>query len=125
MRKFSGSETQSQVLPKVAHASGCYVTDTSGKQYIDGSGGPAVFSLGYAHPEVNAAIEDQLARIAHGYRYSFTSDALERLTELIQQQAGPGFEHIVFVTSGSEAMESEGYLLEFERFPKRYRNYFC
>jgi adenosylmethionine-8-amino-7-oxononanoate aminotransferase len=106
MRKFSGSETQSHVLPKVAHASGCYVTDASGKQYIDGSGGPAVFSLGHAHPEVNAAIEDQLARIAHGYRYSFTSDAMERLTELIQQQAGPGFEHIVFVTGGSEAMES-------------------
>jgi adenosylmethionine-8-amino-7-oxononanoate aminotransferase len=106
MRTFSGSETQSHVLPKVAHASGCYVTDSSGKQYIDGSSGPAVFSLGHAHPEVNAAIEDQLARIAHGYRYSFTSDALERLTELIQQQAGPGFEHIVFVTGGSEAMES-------------------
>jgi adenosylmethionine-8-amino-7-oxononanoate aminotransferase len=106
MRKFSGSETQSHVLPRVAHASGCYVTDASGKQYIDGSGGPAVFSLGHAHPEVNAAIEDQLARIAHGYRYSFTSDALERLTKLMQQQAGPGFEHIVFVTSGSEAMES-------------------
>jgi len=106
MRKFSGSESQAQVLPKVAHASGCYVTDSNGKQYIDGSGGPAVFSLGHAHPEVNAAIEDQLARIAHGYRYSFTSDALERLTELVQQQAGPGFEHIVFVSSGSEAMES-------------------
>ena len=52
------------------------------------------------------AIEEQLGRIAHGYRYSFTSDALEHVTELIQQQAGPGFEHIVFVTGGSEAMES-------------------
>jgi adenosylmethionine-8-amino-7-oxononanoate aminotransferase len=106
MRKFSGSETQSHVLPKVAHASGCYVTDASGKQYIDGSGGPAVFSLGHSHPEVNAAIEDQLARIAHAYRYLFTSDAMERLTGLIQQQAGPGFEHMVFVSGGSEAMES-------------------
>ena len=106
MRRFSGSETQSHALPKVARASGCYVTDTNGKQYIDGSGGPAVFSLGHTHPEVNAAIEEQLGRIAHGYRYSFTSDALERLTELIQHQAGPGFEHIVFVTGGSEAMES-------------------
>jgi len=106
MRRFSGSETQAHELPKVAHASGCYVTDTSGKQYIDGSGGPAVFSLGHAHPEVNAAIEEQLGRIAHGYRYSFTSDALERVTDLILKQAGPGFEHIVFVTGGSEAMES-------------------
>ena len=106
MRKFSGTDTTSHFLPKVAHASGCYVTDSSGKQYIDGSGGPAVFVLGHAHPEINAAIEDQLARIAHGYRFTFTSDALERLTELIQLQAGVGFEHIVFVSGGSEAMES-------------------
>lgn len=106
MRSFSGSETQSYILPRVAHASGCYITDSSGKQYIDGSGGPAVFSLGHAHPEVNEAIEAQLARIAHAYRYCFTSDALERLTGLMQRQAGPGFEHIVFVSGGSEAMES-------------------
>jgi adenosylmethionine-8-amino-7-oxononanoate aminotransferase len=106
VRKFSGSETQAHALPRVAHASGCYVTDASGKQYIDGSGGPAVFSLGHSHPEVNAAIEDQLARIAHAYRYTFTSDAMERLIGLIQRQAGPGFEHMVFVSGGSEAMES-------------------
>jgi len=106
MRNFSGTDTASYHLPRVAHASGCYVTDSSGKQYIDGSGGPAVFCLGHSHSEVNAAIEAQLARIAHGYRYSFTSDALEKLTALIQLQAGAGFEHIVFVSGGSEAMES-------------------
>jgi len=93
-------------LPKIAFGRGCYVTDTAGKEYIDGSGSPAVFSLGYAHPEVNAAIEAQLAKAAHGYRYTFTSDPLERLTGLIQSQTGPGFEHMVFVSSGSEAMES-------------------
>lgn len=106
MRKFTGAETAAQVLPKVAYASGCYITDSSGKQYIDGSGGPAVFTLGHAHPEVNAAIKDQLDRIAHGYRFFFTSDPLENLTALIQSQAGAGFEHIVFVSGGSEAMES-------------------
>ena len=93
-------------MPKIDFGRGCYVTDTDGREYLDGSGSPAVFSLGYAHPEVNAAIEAQLARAAHGYRYTFTSDPLERLTELIRAQAGPGFEHMVFVSSGSEAMES-------------------
>ena len=55
----------------------------TGKRYIDGSGGPAVYCLGHGHEEVNAAIKDQLDRIAHGYRYNFTSDPLEELTELI------------------------------------------
>jgi adenosylmethionine-8-amino-7-oxononanoate aminotransferase len=96
----------SDALPKVSHGNGCYVFDSSGKQYIDGSGGPAVFSLGHAHPEVNAAIKEQLDRIAHGYRYTFTSDALIRLTQLIQEQTGPGCEHIIYVSGGSEATES-------------------
>jgi len=62
--------------------------------------------MGYAHPEVNAAIEAQLARAAHGYRYTFTSEPLQRLTALIRTLAGPGSENMVFVSSGSEAMDS-------------------
>jgi adenosylmethionine-8-amino-7-oxononanoate aminotransferase len=93
-------------LPVVSHGAGCYVYDKAGNRYLDGSGGPAVFSLGHSHPEVNAAIKEQLDLIAHGYRYSFTSEPLARLTELIQTQAGPGSEHILFVSSGSEAVES-------------------
>ena len=93
-------------LPVVSHGEGCFVYDKAGNRYLDGSGGPAVFSLGHSHPEVNAAIKEQLDLIAHGYRYSFTSDPLLRLTELIQKQAGPGSEHILFVSSGSEAIES-------------------
>src|SRR3569833_115759 len=62
-----------QQLPKVAYGQGCYVFDTDGKRYIDGSGGPAVFSLGHSHPEVNQAIKDQLDRIAHGKRDTIKS----------------------------------------------------
>lgn len=93
-------------LPKVSHGDGCYVIDASGKRYIDGSGGPAVFALGHAHPEVNEAIKRQLDKIAHGYRYTFTSDPLIRLNELIQAQVGPDLPNIVYVSSGSEAIES-------------------
>ena len=47
-------------LPKVVRGRGSYLWDATGKQYIDGSGGPAVYCLGHAHPEVNRAICDQL-----------------------------------------------------------------
>ena len=106
MPKSSRVDFVSSLLPKVSHGKGCYVFDTDGKQYIDGSGGPAVFSLGHSHPEVNEAIKQQLDRIAHGYRYTFTSDPLIRLTEMVQEQTGPGFEHIIYVSGGSEATES-------------------
>lgn len=106
MVKAAHTSIVSNTLPKVSHGQGCYVFDSSGKRYIDGSGGPAVFSLGHSHPEVNAAIKQQLDRIAHGYRYTFTSDPLNELNERIQAQTGPGFENIIYFSSGSEAIES-------------------
>ena len=93
-------------LPKVAWAKGSYVYDVDGKQYIDGSGGPAVYCIGHSNPEVNGAIKDQLDRIAHGYRYNFSSDALEELTDIVRRRCGGTLNHMVYVTGGSEAVES-------------------
>ncbi len=93
-------------LPKVAWAKGSYVYDADGKQYIDGSGGPAVYCIGHSNAEVNAAIKDQLDRIAHGYRYNFSSDALEELSDIISRRCGGTLNHMVYVTGGSEAVES-------------------
>ena len=93
-------------LPKVIRGEGSYLYDSTGKQYIDGSGGPAVYCLGHANPDVNEAIADQLGRIAHGYRYNFTTDALEELTGILRGTLGGTLREMVFVTSGSEAVES-------------------
>lgn len=93
-------------LPKVAQARGSYVWDIAGKQYIDGSGGPAVYCLGHGNEEVNAAVMAQMGRIAHAYRYNFSSDALEEMTEIIGARAGGTLREMVFVTGGSEAVES-------------------
>lgn len=93
-------------LPKVAWAKGCYVYDVDGKEYIDGSGGPAVYCIGHSNPEVNAAIKEQLDRIAHGYRYNFSSDALEELSSILKSRCGGTLSHMVYVTGGSEAVES-------------------
>lgn len=93
-------------LPKVAYGEGGYVVDSTGKRYIDGSGGPAVYALGYGNEEVIAAVHEQLKRVMHGYRYSFTSDPLEELTALIAGRCGQGLDSMVFVSGGSEAVES-------------------
>jgi adenosylmethionine-8-amino-7-oxononanoate aminotransferase len=93
-------------LPKAVRGRGSYVWDATGKQYIDGSGGPAVYCIGHGNEEVNAAITAQLDRIAHGYRYNFTTDALEELTEIVTRNCGGDLKHIMFVTGGSEAVES-------------------
>src|SRR4051794_16777834 len=91
-------------LPKIAWGKGIYLTDTDGKRYVDGSGGPAVYCLGHGNEEVNTAIKQQLDRIAHGYRYNFTSDPLEELTEQVARACGGDLGHMVFVSGGSEAV---------------------
>ncbi len=93
-------------LPKVVWAKGAYLRDAAGKTYIDGSGGPAVYCLGHAQEEVNAAVIAQLERFAHGYRYNFTTDALEQLTDILRARCGGTLTEMVFVTGGSEAVES-------------------
>jgi adenosylmethionine-8-amino-7-oxononanoate aminotransferase len=104
---MSSSTLQSSLaLPKIAWGKGCYLHDVNGKQYIDGSGGPAVYCIGHGNEEVNAAITRQLERVAHGYRGTFTSDAMEELTEIITQRCGGDLKHVVYVAGGSEAVES-------------------
>jgi adenosylmethionine-8-amino-7-oxononanoate aminotransferase len=92
-------------LPRLVRGEGSYLIDSTGKRYLDGSGGPAVFCLGHSHPEVNAAISRQLEDIAYAYRYLFTSSALEELTELVLRLCGGHFQDIVFAGSGSESVE--------------------
>jgi adenosylmethionine-8-amino-7-oxononanoate aminotransferase len=93
-------------LPRIVRGQGSYLFDAAGKRYLDGSGGPAVFCVGHAHPEVNAAIARQMADIAYAYRYLFSSSALETLTETILRLCGGNFRDIVYTGSGSEAVES-------------------
>ena len=91
-------------LPNVTRARGSYLWDSTGKRYIDRSDRPAVYCLGHAHPEVNEAVFAQMRDIAHGYRYNFTTEALEALTAVLR--ARTGMAEMVVVSSGSEAVES-------------------
>jgi adenosylmethionine-8-amino-7-oxononanoate aminotransferase len=95
-----------EALPRIVRGAGSYLYDAAGRRYLDGSGGPAAFSIGHGNREVNAAIATQLEQVACGYRYLFTSDPLEQLTSLLLARCGPQFGHIVYSGSGSEAVES-------------------
>lgn len=93
-------------MPRIAYGRGSYVYDVDGKRYLDGSGGPAVYAIGHANEEVNAAISAQMDKIAHAYRYTFLSDASDGLQELVLRRTGNIFPKVIFVSSGSEAVES-------------------
>ncbi len=78
---------------------GCRVWDVDGNQYIDYVQGLLPNILGYAHPEVNRAAAEQLAR---GHSFSLPHplevELAERLTRLI-----PSAEMVRFGKNGSDA----------------------
>jgi adenosylmethionine-8-amino-7-oxononanoate aminotransferase len=106
MAKSRGIGFGIENLPRIVRGEGSYLIDDAGRRYLDGSGGPAAFCIGHGNREVNAAIAAQLEKVACGYRYLFTSDALEQLTQLLLSLSGPQFGHVVYTSSGSESMES-------------------
>lgn len=85
-------------------ASGTIVTDCSGNKYIDCLGGFGVFSLGHRHPEVVAAVKDQLDRMPLATR-TFFNKPLADLAEILAKIM-PGRLRYTFVcNSGAEAVE--------------------
>ena len=88
MPRPSANDITQGTLPKISHGRGVYLWDVDGRQYIDGSGGPAVFSIGHGDPRVNEAVARQMEKVAYGYRYLFTTDPLEEMSEIICKATG-------------------------------------
>jgi len=93
-------------LTKAVSSSGCYIIDESGKRYLDASGGAAVSCLGHGDPDVIAAVQSQVEKMAFAHTGFFTSDPAERLAELLIQHAPDGHGKVYFVSGGSEAIEA-------------------
>jgi adenosylmethionine-8-amino-7-oxononanoate aminotransferase len=98
---------QLQRKPPVAvSGQGVYLTDASGKSYIDASGGAAVSCLGHGHPDVLAAMHAQIDRLAYAHTSFFTTEVAEELADKLIGSAPQGMSHVYFVSGGSEAIEA-------------------
>ena len=87
----------------LTHGRGRRVTDASGREYLDLSGGISVLSVGHSHPTLAAAIGEQAARLMHVSNIFYNDRAIE-LAEAIC--ARTPFDKVYFCNSGSEANES-------------------
>jgi adenosylmethionine-8-amino-7-oxononanoate aminotransferase len=65
-----------------------------------------VSCLGHGHPEVIAAMKQQLDRLAYAHTSFFTTEVAEQLADRLVQDAPPGTSHAYFVSGGSEAVEA-------------------
>ncbi len=93
-------------LPTASYGEGCYLYDTDGKQYFDGSGGAAVSCLGHGEPEIIEAVQKQLSDLAFAHTGFFTSEPAEQLADLLIKHAPGRLDRVYFVSGGSEATEA-------------------
>ena len=114
VREFSASAIMTHILhrqvghpyPVAASGRGATIRDTAGREYIDASGGAAVSCLGHSHPDVLAAMREQLDRLAYAHTSFFTTQVAEELADDLIAHAPPGIGHVFFVSGGSEAIEA-------------------
>ena len=92
--------------PAAASGQGAFIRDAAGKDYIDASSGAAVSCLGHSHPDVLAAMHEQLDRLAYAHTSFFTTQAAEELADDLVAHAPKGIDRVFFVSGGSEAVEA-------------------
>jgi adenosylmethionine-8-amino-7-oxononanoate aminotransferase len=92
--------------PLAVAGSGCWITDATGKRYLDASGGAAVSCVGHGHPDVLAAMHAQIDAIPYAHTSFFSTEVAERLADTLIASAPPGISHVYLVSGGSEAIEA-------------------
>ncbi len=95
-----------KTLPTIQRGEGIYLVDENGKRYLDGSGGPAVVSIGHGVGEVIEAMTEQARKVCFPYAGNFISEAQIELSKKIIEFAPEGMSHVYFVSGGSEATEA-------------------
>jgi len=86
----------------IERGEGCYLFTKDGDRYLDMFSGLAVNALGYNHPKVIAAIEQQAKKYIHLSNF-FVQEPQVELAECLLRHSK--FQKIFFTNSGTEATE--------------------
>jgi taurine--2-oxoglutarate transaminase len=89
----------------IASASGSYFTDYDGKRFLDFSSQLVNVNIGYQHPKLVAAIQEQAARLCT-IQPSFANDARSEAARLIAELAPGDLNRVFFTNGGAEATEN-------------------
>ena len=87
----------------VERGEGCYLFTPAGRKILDMFGGLAVNVLGYNHPAINMAIEEQIKKYIHISNYFYQEKPIQLAEKTIKLS---GFKKVFFTNSGTEAAEA-------------------
>ena len=96
----------------IESAQGVWLTDTEGRRYIDGVSSLWCNVHGHGHPHIDAAVRDQLGRVAHSTMLGLSHPGAEELADRLvaiapgsrRWRAGP-LSRVFYSDSGSTAVE--------------------
>ena len=92
----------------IVRGQGARVWDADGYEYVDLLAGIAVNALGHAHPDLIAAVSQQMATVGHTSNLALTPPAVElaeRILALLDPEGRRGG-RVFFCNSGAEANEA-------------------
>jgi adenosylmethionine-8-amino-7-oxononanoate aminotransferase len=95
-----------KALPVAVAGDGIEIIDSTGKRYLDASGGAAVSCLGHSNQRVIDAMKRQAQQLPYAHTSFFTTGVAEELADRLIADAPEGLSHVYFVSGGSEAIEA-------------------
>ncbi|MFO1438154.1 MAG: adenosylmethionine--8-amino-7-oxononanoate transaminase [Verrucomicrobiaceae bacterium] len=99
-----GAEGHEPVM--IESGSGCVLRDQHGREYLDGNASIWTNIHGHNHPAINAAIIEQLGKVAHTSFLGFSHAPAALLAkELVDVLPGGKMERVFFSDDGSTAIE--------------------
>ena len=89
----------------VERAEGSLLIDTEGRSYIDGVSSLWCNVHGHGHPRIDAAVRDQLGRVAHSTMLGLSHPPAIELARRLVEIAPEGLSRVFYSDSGSTAAE--------------------
>ena len=89
----------------IASAQGSHFTDYEGRRYLDFSSQLVNVNIGYQHPKLVGAIQEQAARLTT-ISPAFANDARSEAARLIAELAPGDLDRVFFTNGGAEATEN-------------------
>jgi len=84
---------------------GSHLIDDAGNRYIDGVSSLWCTVHGHRHPGIDAAVADQLGRVAHSTMLGLSHPGAAELAARLVDLAPPGLSRVFYSESGSTAVE--------------------
>lgn len=91
----------------IVSGKGVWLTDSEGRRYIDGNSSIWTNIHGHSHPQLNAAIANQLEKVAHTSYLGFANPLASQLAkQLVDFFPNSDLQRVFFSDDGSTAMEA-------------------